>query len=122
MGFRGRLGESWRAFAQAFRSRELRHLQLAGAGSTLAIWAYAIAIAVYAYRADGPKAVGIVLFVRWSLAAVAAPWLALLADRVSRRRVMLTQLAIAARAITRRCVNDRGDYPSHSPPKQQTSG
>jgi len=55
------------------KSRELRHLQLAGLGSTLAIWAYSIAIAVYAYRADGPKAVGIVLFVRWSLAAVAAP-------------------------------------------------
>jgi MFS family permease len=90
MGFRGRLGESWHAFAHAFKNRELRHLQLAGAGSTLAIWAYAIAIAVYAYRADGPKAVGIVLFARWSLAAVAAPWLALLADRVSRRRVMLT--------------------------------
>jgi MFS family permease len=89
MGFRGRLGESWHAFAQAFRSRELRHLQLAGAGSTLAVWAYSIAIAVYAYRADGPKAVGFVLFARWSLAAVFAPWLALLADRISRRRVML---------------------------------
>jgi MFS family permease len=90
MGFRARLSESWRAFAQAFRSRELRRLQLAGAGSTLAVWAYSIAIAVYAYRADGAKAVGIVLFVRWSLAAVFAPWLALFADRVSRRRVMLT--------------------------------
>jgi MFS family permease len=90
MAFRGRLGESWRAFAQAFRSRELRHLQLAGAGSTLAVWAYSIAIAVYAYRADGPKAVGFVLFARWSLAAVFAPWLALFADRISRRRVMLT--------------------------------
>jgi MFS family permease len=89
MGIRGRLGESWRAFAQAFRSRELRRLQLAGVGSTLAVWAYSIAIPVYAYRADGAKAVGIVLFVRWSLAAVFAPWLALLADRVSRRRVML---------------------------------
>jgi MFS family permease len=89
MGIWGRLGESWRAFAQAFRSRELRRLQLAGAGSTLAVWAYSIAIAVYAYRADGAKAVGIVLFVRWSLAAVFAPWLALFADRVSRRRVML---------------------------------
>ena len=90
MGIRARLGESWRAFAQAFRSRELRRLQLAGAGSTLAVWAYSIAIAVYAYRADGAKAVGIVLFVRWSLAAVFAPWLALLADRLSRRRVMLS--------------------------------
>jgi MFS family permease len=89
MGIRGRLTESWRAFAQAFRSPALRQLQLAGAGSTLAIWANSIAITVYAYRADGAKAVGIVLFARWSLAAVFAPWLALLADRVSRRRVML---------------------------------
>ncbi|HET7145915.1 MAG TPA: MFS transporter [Gaiellaceae bacterium] len=85
----GRLRESGRAFAHAFRSRELRRLQLAGAGSTLAVWAYSIAIAVYAYREDGANAVGIVLFVRWSLAAVFAPWLALLADRMSRRRVML---------------------------------
>ena len=89
-GIRDRLAESVRAFAHAFRSRELRRLQLAGAGSTLAVWAYSIAIAVYAYREDGAKAVGIVLFVRWSLAAVFAPWLALFADRVSRRRVMLS--------------------------------
>ena len=90
MGIRGRLNESWKAFAQAFRQPALRRLQLAGIGSTLAIWAYSIAIAVYAYRADGAKAVGIVLFARWALAAVFAPWLALFADRVSRRRVMLT--------------------------------
>jgi MFS family permease len=89
MGIRERLTESWRAFAQAFRNPALRKLQLAGAGSTLAIWANSIAIAVYAYRADGAKAVGIVLFTRWALAAVFAPWLALLADRASRRRVML---------------------------------
>jgi MFS family permease len=90
MGNWGRLSESWHALAAAFRSRELRRLQLAGAGSTLAVWTYAIAIAVYTYREDGAKAVGIVLFVRWSLAAVFAPWLSLFADRSSRRRVMLT--------------------------------
>src|SRR5581483_6762598 len=86
----GRLSESWRTFAQAFRSPALRRLQLAGAGSALAIWAYSIAIAVYAFREDGATAVGLVLFVRWALAAVFAPWLALFADRSSRRRVMLT--------------------------------
>jgi MFS family permease len=90
MGIRGRLAESWRAFAQAFRSPALRKLQLAGIGSTLAVWANSIAIAVYAYNADGAKAVGIVLFARWGSAAVFAPWLAVLADRVSRRRVMLS--------------------------------
>ena len=90
MGIRGRLAESWKAFAQAFRSPALRKLQLAGIGSTLAVWANSIAIAVYAYNADGAKAVGIVLFARWGSAAVFAPWLALLADRISRRRVMLS--------------------------------
>jgi len=90
MGIGGRLTESWNSFAQAFRSPALRRLQLAGAGSTLAIWANSIAIAVYAYNEDGAKAVGIVFFARWALAALFAPWLALLADRVSRRRVMLT--------------------------------
>ena len=90
MAIGGRLRESWRAFAAAFRSPELRQLQLAGLGSTLAVWVYSIAIAVYAYRADGAKAVGLVLFARWSLAALFAPWLSLFADRVSRRRVMLT--------------------------------
>jgi MFS family permease len=90
MGIRGRLAESWNAFTQAFRSPALRKLQLAGVGSTLAVWANSIAIAVYAYNADGAKAVGIVLFARWGSAAVFAPWLALLADRISRRRVMLS--------------------------------
>ena len=90
MGNWGSLSESWHAFAAAFRSKELRRLQLAGAGSTLAVWTYAIAIAVYTYRENGAKAVGIVLFIRWSFAAVFAPWLALFADRGSRRRVMLT--------------------------------
>jgi MFS family permease len=85
----GRLRQSWQSFAAAFRNPELRRLQLAGLGSTLAIWVYSIAIAVYAYREDGARAVGIVLFARWGLAAVFAPWLAVFADRVSRRRVML---------------------------------
>jgi MFS family permease len=97
VALQGRLRQSWEAFGAAFRNPELRRLQLAGLGSTLSIWVYSIAIAVYAYRADGAKAVGIVLFARWSLAAVFAPWLAVFADRVSRRRVMLT--VDAARAI-----------------------
>src|SRR5207237_1043530 len=52
-------------------------------------WAYGVALAVYAYHAGGARAVGLLLFARWALAAAVAPWLALLADRGSRRRVML---------------------------------
>jgi MFS family permease len=81
--------ESLRAFTLTFRNRELRSLQLAGIGSTLGTWAYLVALAVYAYDAGGARAVGLIAFVRWGLAAGIAPWLALLADRMSRRRVML---------------------------------
>ena len=92
--------ESLRAFTLTFRNRELRSLQLAGIGSTLGTWAYLVALAVYAYQAGGARAVGLIAFVRWGLAAGVAPWLALVADRVSRRRVMLaadlTRVALAA--------------------------
>jgi len=91
--------ESLRAFTLTFRNRELRSLQLAGIGSTLGTWAYLVALAVYAYHAGGARAVGLIAFVRWGLAAGVAPWLALVADRVSRRRVMLaadlTRVALA---------------------------
>ncbi len=89
MPLRRRVAESLGAFAEMFANADLRRLQLAGIGSTLGIWAYGVAIAVYAYDVDGARAVGLLYFVRWLLAGAFAPWLALLADRVSRRRVML---------------------------------
>jgi len=84
-----RLAQPLAAYAEMFGNAGLRNLQLAGIGSTFGIWAYGIAIAVFAYDAGGAKAVGLLYFVRWSLAGASAPWLALLADRISRRRVML---------------------------------
>ena len=84
-----RLAQPLAAYAEMFGNAGLRNLQLAGIGSTFGIWAYGIAIAVFAYNAGGAKAVGLLYFVRWSLAGASAPWLALLADRISRRRVML---------------------------------
>jgi MFS family permease len=84
-----RLAQPLGAVAEMFANPNLRRLQLAGVGSTLGIWAYGVAIAVFAYDANGAKAVGLLYFVRWSLAGAFAPWLALLADRISRRRVML---------------------------------
>jgi MFS family permease len=83
------VAQSLRAFGEVFANPQLRALQLAGIGSTLGIWAYSIGLAVYAYDAGGATAVGLLFFVRWGIAAVAAPWLALLADRRSRQRVMV---------------------------------
>jgi MFS family permease len=94
-----RVLESQRAFVEMFANRDLRNLQLAGVGSTLGIWAYGVAVAVYAYDVDGAKAVGILYFVRWSLAGAFAPWLSLLSDRLPRRRVMLAADLVRAAVV-----------------------
>jgi len=78
------------AFKRVFANPSVRNLQLAGAGSTLGTWAYGVALPVYAYHAGGARAVGLLFFFRFVLAALASPWLGLLADRLSRRRVMLS--------------------------------
>jgi len=89
VSFRGQLAQSFRALAQVVANPLLRRLQLAAAGSTLGSWAYTVAIAVYAYDAGGARAVAAICFARWGLSALLAPWLALPADRFSRRLVML---------------------------------
>ena len=85
-----RYAASLRAFAKVFANPRVRNVQLAGAGSTLGTWAYAVALPVYAYHAGGARAVGLLFFARFVLAALAAPWLGVLADRWSRRRLMLS--------------------------------
>ena len=74
---------------RVFANPRVRNVQLAGAGSTLGVWAYGVALPVYAYHAGGARAVGLLFFARFVLAALASPWLGLLADRWSRRSVML---------------------------------
>ena len=81
---------SLQAFRKVFANRDVRNLQLAGVGSTLGIWAYGVALPVYAYHAGGPRAVGLLFFARFVLGALAGPWVGIVADRWSRRRVMLT--------------------------------
>lgn len=85
-----RYAASFRAFGRVFANRKVRNVQIAGVGSTLGTWAYAVALPVYAYHAGGARAVGFLFFARFMLSALAAPWLGVLADRWSRRRLMLT--------------------------------
>jgi MFS family permease len=80
---------SLRAFAKVFANPRVRSLQVAGAGSILGTYAYAVALPVYAYHSGGARTVGLLFFARFALAALAAPWLGLLADRRSRRQLML---------------------------------
>jgi MFS family permease len=81
--------ERWAAFRAVGANPALRHVEVAWVGSKLGGWSYGIAIAVYAFEHGGPSAVGIVALARWLPAAVAAPWTAVLGDRLPRRRVML---------------------------------
>jgi MFS family permease len=85
-----RFAASLQAFRQVFANRNVRNIQIAGAGATLGIWAYGVALPVYAYRAGGARAVGLLFFARFVLAALASPWIGILVDRWSRRTVMLT--------------------------------
>jgi MFS family permease len=86
---RSALAESWRPLAGVFRNQALRRMQLALLGSLIGDWAYATAVAVFAYGVGGAKAVGLYYTVRLALMAVAAPFVATLADRLSRRMVMI---------------------------------
>lgn len=87
-GLREKLGESAAAFRGNFANPQLRRLQLAGAGSVAGQWAYSVALAVYAYEAGGAKAVGIVTLIRTIPAAILAPFLATLTDRLPRIPLM----------------------------------
>jgi MFS family permease len=86
----GRFAAELQAFGRVFANPRIRNVQIAGAGSTLGIWAYGVALPVYAFHAGGARAVGLLFFARFVLAALASPWIGLVADRWSRRRVMLT--------------------------------
>lgn len=84
-----RLRESLRAFAAVFANEDLRRLELAWSGSVLGQWGYEVALAVFAYRAGGAAAVGVVALIRLLPAAIVAPFAALLGDRFRRRRIMV---------------------------------
>jgi MFS family permease len=89
-GLRARLAESAAAFRGNFANPELRRLQLAGMGSVMGQWAYSVAVAVYAFEVGGARAVGVVTLIRTIPAAIAAPFLATVADRLPRVAVMVS--------------------------------
>ena len=89
----------------------LRRLELAWAGSMIGTWAYGIALIVYAYGAGGATAVGVVGFLRWTAAAVVAPFTGLLGDRLARTRVMVTSDAVRAVALVAAAGAAAADLP-----------
>ena len=90
------IATSLRAVASVFANREIRHLQLAWAGVSFAIWSFAIALGVYAFGVGGAAIVGVAGLVRLLPGALASPFAGLLGDRHSRRTVLLLSGALGA--------------------------
>lgn len=90
------LASSRRALRDVFANSGLRRVELAWAGSIAGEWSYVVALAVYAYDAGGPAAVGLVGVIRLLPSAFAAPFTALLADRYRRDAVMLVTALVRA--------------------------
>ncbi len=86
---RGPVGETLAALTSVFANRNLRRIETAFAGSAIGDWAYATAVAVWAYGVGGAQAVGIWTAVRLTLMALTAPFAAHLADSMSRKRLMI---------------------------------
>lgn len=85
----GRLGGLRTSLTAVAGNRNLRRIQLAFLGSAIGDWAYATAVAVWAYEAGGAKAVGIWVAIRYTLMAISAPFTSTLADKMSRKLLMV---------------------------------
>ena len=93
---RRRVAESFGALGRVFGNPGLRRLELAFLGSTMGHWTYVVGLSVYAYQRGGTTAVGIISVLRLLPAALASPFLATLADRYRRERVMMATDLIRA--------------------------
>jgi MFS family permease len=89
----GRLAASLKAPADVFRNPDLRRLEIAWAAMSFATWAFAIALAVYAFGVGGAAAVGVVGVLRLLPGAFAAPFAGLLGDTRSRRGLLVWSAA-----------------------------
>jgi MFS family permease len=78
-----------RSVRDALGTAGLRRLQLAWTICAIGSWIFFIALAVYAYDVGGTAAVGLAALVRMIPAGLAAPLGGLVADRYSRRDVLL---------------------------------
>ena len=71
------------------RSRDLRRAQLSFGAAWTSEWALTVGLAIVAFRDGGAAGVGLVALLRLAPGAVAGPFLAAIADRVRRERVIV---------------------------------
>jgi MFS family permease len=91
------VADALRALGATFANPNLRRLLLAWCAASFSLWAFAIALGVYAFNVGGATAVGVAALIRLLPGALASPAAGLLGDRHSRRTVLLlSQVAGAA--------------------------
>ena len=88
--------ETRQSLVSVFANPNLRRVQLALGGSMIGDWAYATAVAVWAYSVGGATAVGVWTAIRLAFLALGSPLGAALADRHPRRAVMISADALRA--------------------------
>ncbi|PKW25706.1 MFS transporter [Phycicoccus duodecadis] len=93
---RSALHDTWSSLRSVFGNPSLRRIELALAGSMIGDWAYATAVVVWAYGVGGARLVGIWGAVRLLLMAFASPLGSMLADRLPRKRVLITSDVLRA--------------------------
>jgi len=93
------LAAELRSLREVFRSPGLRGLQLAGFGTSVGQWGSALLLEIYAFEKGGASAVGLMALLRVLPGAPAAPLLTFLADRQSRRSVLIATNAVRATAV-----------------------
>ena len=87
------------AAALAARNESVRRVELAWGAAIVSEWAHFVALGVFAYRAGGTSAVGLAGLVRLLPAAVIAPGVASLGDRIRRERLLLGAVLLGAVAL-----------------------
>src|SRR4051794_26741925 len=92
---RGSYREAW---ASVTRNRNLRLAQLSSVSAWTGEFLFLTAMTVYAFDNNGAVGVGLIGFLRVLPATAALPWLGALADRMSRRRLLVVTCGL--RAVT----------------------
>lgn len=92
------LGKRLAAVRELWDNPGLRRAQLAWGGFHAAEWASVVALSVVAFEADGPGAVGLVLFARMVPSAFVAPFVAVVGDRYRRERILIVVHLVRALA------------------------
>lgn len=86
------------ALASVTRNRNLRLAQLSSVSAWTGEFLFVTAMTVYAFDSNGAVGVGLIGFLRVLPATVALPWLGALADRASRRQLLV--ITCGLRAVT----------------------